>query len=108
MALAPNQYGYELGNGVIKMINKSTNIGIKKGLRSKKATTKCSIKKTDKQVTTTLQATCLYLKRFRKDKDVVLQVYSLDCLVCKLKRKTEQAIEFHKEFNQSCVNTRCM
>ena len=53
-------------------------------------------KKVHKHTTTALQATCLQLLRFSKGKDILLQVHSLDCLVCDLKGKTEQATVFRK------------
>ena len=46
--------------------------------------------------TTITQATCLHLQRFREGKDILLQVHSLDCLVCNIKGKTKQATKFRK------------
>ena len=45
--------------------------------------------KTSKHVTTTLQATCVHLYRFREGKDILLQKHSSDCLPGDMKNKTE-------------------
>ena len=92
LKLCFGKYCYENGNGILKMINKSSknknnglvymineytkiyrnNISVKnRGQRSKQATTKCSIKKADKQATITLQATCLHLQIFFEGKGII-------------------------------------
>ena len=56
-----------------------------------------------------MQATGLHLSRFRKGKDILLQMHSLECLPCRIKGKTtEQTKEVQKEFSQFCVKTRCV
>ena len=67
----------------------SNNISIKKGLRSKQATTKCSIKsgEASKQTAITLQKTCLHLQRFCKGKGILLQVHLLHCFSLQYKRQ---------------------
>ena len=57
----------------------SNNISIKNGLRSKKATTKCSIRKANKQVNNQQQhcKRLVYIYNdFAKAKDILLQVHS--------------------------------
>ena len=120
LKLCFGKYCYENGNGILKMINKSSknknnglvymineytkiyrnNISVKnRGQRSKQATTKCSIKKADKQATITLQATCLHLQIFFEGKGIILQLHSLDCLPCDIKGKTEQ-----RQFRKNSVS----
>ena len=78
------------------MINEKTkiynNISIKKGLRSKQATTKYNIKKRIKEINRQQQ----YCKQlFYVYRDLV-QVHSPDCSLCDIKGKTEQATGFNK------------
>ena len=60
---------------------------------------------TNKQATTTLQATCLHLQRLSEGKDILLQVHLLECLPCGIKDKIVKTTGIQKEFSQYCVKT---
>ena len=78
-------------------------------MQIKKSHTDISIKIANKQVNRRQHCKqFVYVYRFSEGKYIILQVHSLDCLVCDMKAKTEPATVIQKEFSPPGVKICCV